>query len=318
MKLFRHNYEPPLSQMHPRDLIELSSLDAEMINNTIIISVHVPILSKIKFYLIYLIPIPITRDHNNFILNIDAKHLIEDNTTIAEISLYTLSQCVKTINLVVCNALLLDHLLPINDCIRTVVTHRGTNALCTYRELPYKTQLIKLSEESIYVHVINPILLKISCGQNSEIINITTSKEVYYKKNCKIFNSNEKPMQSLNTTTVKIESKFLEPNFEVFENKTWSNNHIFINQYKNKMDHLMKGFKHLSMDYSQRSKLIEISDQKSFSFFPNFFENLTNYIIMFILLATLNTNYNYQLYLPKIISFPLSFQKCMAKVAIFC
>lgn len=89
-----------LSSLHPKDIITLSTLDADLFNDIITINIHIPALPKSKFFLNSIIPIPITRDHNNFILNFKEKYLLEYNKISAEISPFTLANCAQAANIV--------------------------------------------------------------------------------------------------------------------------------------------------------------------------------------------------------------------------
>lgn len=56
------------------------------------LNVRIPILIKSRFELFKLIPIPIIRDHNSFILNFEPKQLVKIETVIAEIPIFTVAQ----------------------------------------------------------------------------------------------------------------------------------------------------------------------------------------------------------------------------------
>lgn len=275
----------PIFSMHPQDIIRLSDMDSRLINETIIINVHIPLISRENFNLMYLIPIPIVRDNNNFIANIDATHLFKNNSIFLEMSLSTLAQCIHTNRIIVCNSLIKNQFLPVNNCTTAIFENRTTTAICTYRKLSYETQMIKISEESIYVHVIEPIVLRISCDQNVQLMNITKSMEIFHNKYCRIYNSlNEQTKGSL-TTTIKIDSTFAEPKFEVWNNRIWNKNVVFLNQFNNEISNLFKDFKKNEMEFKQRSKLLEKSTFQ-FSFFDKilqFFDNFINCTIVIII-----------------------------------
>lgn len=274
-------YDSPLSSLHPKDIIALSSLDAELMNDVITINVHIPAVLKSKFYLTSIIPIPVIRDNNNFILNFDEKYLIEYGDIIAEISPYVLAQCPQAANITICHTTIFDQISPVDHCVEAIRLNKTTKALCTYKSLPFTTQLIKTSNKSVYVHIINPILLKISCGQQSKIINITRSEEIYHDQNCKPYELKTSSKNST-ITIVEIESDLAELNFEIFENEKWSNKQILADEFKNKINDLMRDFKHLSNDYNQRAKMIEISDSNPFSLLFNFFDNLIYFILILV------------------------------------
>lgn len=272
--------------LQPKDILTLSSVDSELINDTIIINVHIPLISKEKFDLINLVPIPITRDGHNFILNLNSKFIVKNDTSYAEISLATLAECFHATKLIICNSLLLDQILPMGECAESIIKNMTTTPKCTYKKLPNKTFIIKTSEESIYVHTVQPIHLKISCGLHTQTINVTKNMEILHKKNCKIYN-NKNHNRGIHTTLMKIESEFAEPNFEIYENKTWSNNILFLNQYNNEMQHLFREFKQTEMDFKRRSKLLDSSKMMDFSNFFNVFTDIVNYIIVGVVMVTL-------------------------------
>lgn len=279
--------DSPSASLHPKDILELSFLHSELINDTITIYVQIPILTQNRYFLTTLTPIPITRDNTNFILNMDTKYLIEGNSTIAEISHHTLSQCAQAAKLVVCHSSFWHELSTIDNCVNALMSNKSTKGFCIYKKLPYKTLLTKICNNSLYALIISPILLKISCGHSSNILNVTSSGEIFYKENCKFFKQNINASKELNITTVKIESKLTGLNFEIFDNKTWSNRQIFANQFNNKAATLIKNMRNLSMNFHQRAKLIEISDWDPFSLVVEFFNEISDNFKEFVILLTL-------------------------------
>lgn len=130
-----------------------------------------------------MIPIPIKRDHNNFIQNFEPKQLIKLNSAVAEIPAYMVKQFSQIKGLTVCHNTALSQLLQVDTCTEAILDNKSTEGICTYKKLQYESQLIQVSEESIYVHKhINfPILLRISCGDVSKIFNVTHSGEIFHE-----------------------------------------------------------------------------------------------------------------------------------------
>lgn len=278
-------FSSPLKELHPRDVIQLSSLDSELINDTIIINVRIPMLIKSKFELLKLIPIPIKRDHNIFIQNFEPKHLIRLNsmmTIIAEIPVLAIAQCTQIKKLVVCHNTVLNQLKQINSCVEAILYSRSTEGLCTYTKLRYKSQLIQITDESIYVYINFPILLRISCGDSSNVFNVTQSGELFYKQNCKIDKPNNAHAGKINATIVKIASNFIKPNFEVFRNGTWHSENFLPNQLSKDMNELLGNAQALKENFEQKSTMVDVMNLNPFSIFSDFFDQLIYYAIIFV------------------------------------
>lgn len=274
------NFTPPLSLLHPIDIIALSSLDVNLMNDTIIINVYTPMLAKSKFNLKQIIPIPIIRDNNNFILNMDTRYLMEFDGIHAEIPSYELTQCAHTTNLIVCLTTTFSRIIP----LEAILNNKSTKAICIYEKLPYKSQLIKVSDESIYVHITNSILLKILCGRQMKIMNITHSQEIQHDKKCRI-RKQKNTNKNLYVTTVKIGSGYIDPKFEVYDNRFWTRKQIRAKEFKTDINNLINNFNTLSRDYNQRKQPLEISDLNPFTHLNKFFNDLINYLVIFTIIV---------------------------------
>lgn len=274
----------PILSLSPHKIIKICSLYSELINETIHITIYIPIVVNEKYSLFNLIPIPVMRDNTTFILNSDAKYLLKNKSFTWEISMVTLTKCIKIADLNICNSLLFEQLIPINNCTEAIINKIDTKGLCTYKILPEKNQLIRISDESIYIYIIKPILLKISCGQDINTMNITKSMEIPHEKRCKL----TKPMNDFSfnstTSTVKIESIYVKPNFTIFDNNHWSRNIEFLNKYNIEIQNLYRDFKQIQFKFEQRSKLLENSDSDFFSMLMNFsITEIMKYIILFVI-----------------------------------
>lgn len=280
-------HSPILSDLHPKDILELCSLGSEILNDTITVYVYLPIINSNKYFLVTMIPIPITRISSISIIDSDAKYILETNTTILEIPAQTLAQCAQAANLAICHSSFQDEFLPIDNCTKAIITNKRTEFYCAFKQLQYKNQLIKISDKSFYAHIINPILLKISCGSTYNIMNITHSSEIFHQKNCHVFKQNIANFQQLNVTTVKIDSEFTAPDYAVFENKTWSNIQIFRNMRNERLKGIIKNLNTLTSNFNERSQVIKVIEQDPFSFIWNFFKNIIETIKRYIVASVL-------------------------------
>lgn len=274
----------PIFSLKPHEIIKMSLLSTELLNNTIRINVHIPLTSKEKFELYSFTPIPIERDHNSFILNSDSKLFFQNNTMFMEIPIATLIQCSQISQLTICDEIFLFKSIPLNNCLNAMVNNQSTNALCTYKPLPHKNQIIKISEDFLYIYVTIPMSLKISCGDNIKKYNLTQSSEINYGKYCKLSTKIDNFLQNESFSIINIESNFIEPNFQILQNSTWEKAE-FLNQHNNRVQKLIHDIK-ITRDYFKKnSKIIKISDYDFFSIIPNFlFDSLIFFILIYILL----------------------------------
>lgn len=75
----------PIFALKPHEIIKMSELKSEFLNDTIRINVYIPLSSKEKFQLYSFTPVPINKDYNTFILNLNSKYLIRNNSFNSEI-----------------------------------------------------------------------------------------------------------------------------------------------------------------------------------------------------------------------------------------
>lgn len=271
--------------LSPFEIIQLSTLQSNFINGSIKITVFLPIIQNTAYDLFNFVPIPVMRDNNTFILNTDAQFILKQNNLIQEIPTAKLTQCVKITNLTVCNSLFLENLHHIDDCTLAQIKNISTTALCVYRHLPNKCQIIRLTEESIYIHTTKPIALRISCGLKNEELDIWESKIISFHRECKIFKRIDN--STYNGTTIKIEVASAEPEFSIYDNGTWTNVKYFLDQYNIWNTNLYYEFKRAKFNYEQRSKILKI-DENIFTIISNnitnLFDSISSGIIKYIIL----------------------------------
>lgn len=274
----------PILSLKPHEIIKMSNLNAEFLNDTIRINVFIPLTSGEKFTLYSFTPVPIKRDDNSFILNSDAKYFIQNSSTIREISIRTLISCLQISKLSICDEILSYNLSPLNECLSAKINHQSSNALCTYRPLPHQNQIIRISEDFLYIYIVEPMSFKIACGNGVKIYNLTHSLEIDYGKHCKFSTETNYHMEDELSTLVTIESKFIEPNFSVLINATWKNVE-FLNQHNIETGDLYHEVNVTSNYFYENSKILTFSDMDFLSFIPNFiFNEMVQFAILYIVL----------------------------------
>lgn len=285
--LHEMDHNSQLSEMHPNNVIKLSNIDSYLVNNTIVIEAHVPIISKQLYQLIHFIPIPIIQNQNNFILNMDSKYLIKNNSIIREMSLSSLAQCLHITKFTACNTLIMDQIMEIDNCTRAIIRKEKIQAKCIYQSLPNKSQIIRLTQDSVYVHMVKPILLKIACGQRIEVFNVTKSTEITHEKHCNVFNPHSNQTEDINSITIKIRKSFSEPKFLLCENKTCIQQNIFLNEHNSKVHYLMRGLAETQETHTKYAKLLRHESKNIFAHIANYFNELTDSIKIYLILIVI-------------------------------
>lgn len=231
-----------------------------------------------------IIPIPFLKNNVTHILKSNTKFLLNNGTLISEIPAKILSECIQTSKITLCNSLYSDQLLKINNCTNAILAKNPFDKLCTYEKMPETTKITKTSDKSVYIYVLKPVLLKIFCGTNSKIVNVTHSQEIFYGNYCKIFKPINNFMQNDLSTIIKIETELIEPDFSIFENGFWSENSQYLNKYNFEIQQLYRDFKQNQMEYERRARLLEIPEANFLSFLSDFLsENIIIYLAIYVL-----------------------------------
>lgn len=258
----------------------MSNVHAEIFNNSIQINIHIPLTSQEKFKLYTFTPVPFQKDGNTFILNSEQKIIIRNDSFAAEIPTAAIVRCAQMSTLTICDELLCNEILPLNDCVNAMVNNNDTKALCVYTQLQNKNQVVKISDEFLYIYIKKPMLFKVSCGQNENIYNLNESTEIYYGKYCKLSTKMDNYTQGATVTLFKISPKFTEPNFAIFSNNSW-NGIKCLNEHNIEIQKLINEIREARVYFNENSKILDIPNTDIFSILPDF---LLNKMIQFVLL----------------------------------
>lgn len=281
---FKEIRNSPVFSLKAQDLIKMSILEAEHLNDTIRINVHIPLTSKEKLKLYVFTPIPIRKDGNTFILNSNSKYIVRNKTVDVEIPATVLAMCTQFSKLTICDEIPSYGLLPIDDCLNALISNRNAHTLCTYRSLPHKNQIIEISKELLYVYITNPMAVKVSCGKDQTIYNLTQSAELNFDKHCRISTKWNRFAQNESFAVVKIDSGHSEPNFSALEGAAWQNLE-FLNQHNIEIKELTHEVNDSHNYFQENSKILKHPDFDLLSLMPNFiFAELIKSILLYVVL----------------------------------
>lgn len=274
----------PIFALKMRDIIELSNLEAELLNHTIRVNVYIPLTTGDKLKMYGFIPIPHTRENSSFILTSNSKHLIRNVSTFSEIPNSVLINCLQYHKLTICDDIPFHGLLPLDDCLMAIIHRRNSEALCTYESIPHKTQIVKISEDTLYVHIVKPLSLRIACGENHRMYNLTKSKEINFGKYCKISTNTNHISQYESSTIVQINREFVEPKFSVLSNATWKSIE-FLNRHNLEAENLALKLQNSYKYFKENSKILNHTDIDLFRFIPNFLlDEIIKIVFIYVLI----------------------------------
>lgn len=263
----------------PWHFLQLSTLSSAIFDSTLRISVKTPIISQKKASLYQLIPIPHRHENSSFILNLNTKFLMKTNETYKILPPHLFPSCIYASNITLCNSLLIEQIEPLDNCTSTLVTN-GTEKMCTYKELPNKNQIIRLSDTAMYCYIQTPMQIKISCGDQINIHNLTKSLEINYQKQCSVYKTIENINLQNISSTISILSNTIQPNLTVFDliTHSWSSNFTYIDHHNVRIFELMRDIKQNRQEYEAQLEIIKNSqaDIGISSVFASFLQPLIN------------------------------------------
>lgn len=153
----KHNttQNTPIFSLDMQDIVKISSIHSKMTNDTIRISVHIPLVSDEKMNILKFIPIPTMYKNTTVILERKPKILLKNNTQALEIPTAILSQCSQASNITICNTIFHNQLPLLDNCTNAVINRELLNSYCPYEKLPEKSQIMKISDKSVYIFILS-------------------------------------------------------------------------------------------------------------------------------------------------------------------
>lgn len=228
---------PKIKTMGKNDFIQA---DAEIKDTYLQIMVDLPVISKKRFNITELVPIPMKENNMLYILNFKAaKYYINGTKVLLFEDDVKKSLCSSHGKTIICNTFLEHYTIEAPTCIRNLVLNNSDEE-CIYKQIKNENYFIKVSQHYVYAYITNPIKLVKSCRGKNKILKLNDSREILLPTGCNIYEltdntnfenskteiemKNEKyegkidlsinnSSQSLNTIPLwdKLETQFLEP-----------------------------------------------------------------------------------------------------------
>lgn len=220
---------PPLSSF---DLIEMSKIYTAVNYTHFTIVVKIPILNKQSFLFQEFIPIPLSHKNETIITDISSGYFIQnEENNIQIIPEDVLEECFSINNVLMCNSLIRNSFVRPDKCINGLLKY-NSNRYCVNKTIERKNYFIKISATTLFIYAIQSLELKILCGLEEQIFNISDGNLINFAEYCELleYSGNE-----LNDTTIlysEINTPVFHPLLRVFnstENK-WTSNFEILNK----------------------------------------------------------------------------------------
>lgn len=250
---------PPLSSF---DLIEMAKMYTVVNSTHFTIIVKVPILNKQSFSFQEFIPIPLMYHNNTIIMDINSGYFIKsDNDEIRLIPEDVLDDCFFFNKFIICNSLIRNSFTNPDDCVNGLLKF-DTNRYCGNQTIKSQNYFIKISATSLFIYAAQPLKLKILCGLEERIFNISDSNLINFTEFCELLEYSGNEMNDTSILHSEIPTPTFQPLLRVFnstENR-WTSNFEILNKTNIKYLEILNQSKPLFEYLEELSKIKDETD----------------------------------------------------------
>lgn len=238
-----------LPEVDTNDLIDLSRIFVTKNASNIRISTEIPVIDeRIPSDLYEIIPLPFFNGTHSLILNFNSELVLinkfQDPIIVPK---HTYESCKHMDDITLCNNMEIMNFDVPNECISSILSH--SNLKCESKILRPKNYWIKTSELSVYIYIVDPIRVKVNCGNSLKVYNLHESKEINFEENCDITRVTKDFSMTNDFIDENLSFKSLNLNLSFYDetNKNWSDaipiidkNKILLLNIDSQLDQLKK------------------------------------------------------------------------------
>lgn len=158
------------------------------------VSVDLPVIRKSNFNITEFIPLPIEENKKLYILDMPTFKYYSNGS---KIQLFPNekthnSLCKTEDRLTICNSFLEEYSSDVPICISNLLKN-NSDAKCTYKEIPYENYFIKISEELLYIHLVDPSTkVVMDCRGKVYALSLTKKQQIRLPRGCDVYKYTEK------------------------------------------------------------------------------------------------------------------------------
>lgn len=267
-----NNYTLPCSNII--DLLNLSPLSFSKNDTHVTISVDIPLVFKSDLQLMEYIPIPLVRNKTVTILNMNSELYFREKNVIKIIPYDQYDKCMKIDRITVCNSMVLQSLETPSECMSSQL-NGGNHRSCERKYIESKNYVMEISDNQFYCSIMEPMILRISCGDRNYIHSLNHSEILSYTEHCEVYEHGNTSLTSAKKD-IKLDFTYATPNFTIYDVmlQNWTYNHTEINRRNIVALELTAESKILA----ERMHKLNAQPKKSiFGLFPNIMTNISDF-----------------------------------------
>lgn len=217
---------------NPIDLIEFSSLFVERDNNSIAVYIDLPIVNTTPFLLNEVIPVPIRKNNQTHILNLDSFYYSTHMNGNMLIRREELSQCKKWENTTLCEPFMKTTFTEPSNCALAIIYNTDCDKKY-FKEIESTNYLMHISPQSIYYSVVKPMNLYIECARRELKWEIRNDGEILWEDDCEIVSLTSLRANNSQISTIEWDFSFESQNFTLYDiDQNYTYNYTMMNKYE--------------------------------------------------------------------------------------
>lgn len=172
-----------------RNLFTISTMESNVNDTEITITLTIPIIGKKCETLYEIIPVPVNANNSTIILNRNSVYYLMDANITEKIKIITnshLKSCKHLNRKTFCNSLVTTAMYEGDECWNSIVYHSNAT-ICPYRKIAHANYFIPLGEDGTFLYVIEPTSVRMTCNNKTTFHNITDHKIITYNNNCNVY-----------------------------------------------------------------------------------------------------------------------------------
>lgn len=267
-----------LEKNNLQNVLDISNLKSDILqNNTIGITISMPLVSKQQITLFEYIPVPIKVNSSIMLLDIESGFLTSINQNINHINEKILNKCSRLKNITICKNRSPILNSPVDMCMFSLfIKKQFSQQNCKLKLIPFDNYFIQTSNNEIFCTVIKPITIHICCGNNiNDLIFLKSSKEISINDACilgEIENQLQITPKNNRTSSFYINSPIMNSNITISISDEIKNETKppILDRYKLKFLEMSEEWQKMNKKIDEKyDGLDNIGDSFNFSEWPN-------------------------------------------------
>lgn len=196
------------------EILDVSNTETSKNSTHVQLIINIPIMSNKTFDLGEIIPIPFNTINGTEIIDMNSHYyFIDEDEKVKILSGDNLKNCHKVYGLTLCNSIEMEKIEDGTLCMNSIVL-KQTHKNCKTKNIARKNYILRTSQYSVFCYVVEPLVLRIKCGNEDSLHNVTNNEEFNFEENCIAYKRMDN--DNLTLTESSMNCEFSESNFTIF------------------------------------------------------------------------------------------------------